>query len=135
MTLAYCVPPNRSSSLDPRPPTTITVRDSFLNGIVIGAPVFISPTIPITGEGQIASPNVSLYRLTFPPVIGVSKKVQASPIPSIVSTSCAIISGRSGLPKFKLLVAATGSAPTVDKFRQHSATICFAPSRGDSAQY
>ena len=28
---------------------------------------------PITGVGQIASPKVSLYRLTLPPVIGVSK--------------------------------------------------------------
>ena len=34
--------------------------------------------MPITGVGQIASPSVSLYRLTLPPVIGVSKKRQAS---------------------------------------------------------
>ena len=43
-------------------------------------------------------------------------------MPSIASTSCAMISGRSGLPKFRLLVAATGSAPTVERLRQHSAT-------------
>ena len=90
--------------------------------------------MPITGVGQIASPSVSLYRLTLPPVIGVSKKRQASPMPSIASTSCAMISGRSGLPKFRLLVAATGSAPTVERLRQHSATISRAPSRGESAQ-
>ena len=51
-------------------------------------------------------------------------------MPSIDSTSCAMISGRSGLPKFRLLVVATGSAPTVDRLRQHSATISFVPSRG-----
>ena len=32
-------------------------------------------------------------------------------MPSMASTSCAMISGRSGLPKFRLLVAATGIAP------------------------
>ena len=41
------------------------------------------------------------------------------------STSCAMISGRSGLPKLRLLVAATGSAPAVERLRQHSATINF----------
>ena len=55
-------------------------------------------------------------------------------MPSIDSTNCAMISGRSGLPKFKLLVAATGSAPTVDRLRQHSATSNLAPSRGSSRQ-
>src|ERR1700680_3224040 len=82
-----------------------------------------------------ASPSVSLYRLTFPPVMGVSKNLHASPMPSIDSTSCAMISGRSGLPKLRLLVAATGSAPAVDRLRQHSATINLAPSRGSSTQY
>src|ERR1700730_14337470 len=100
-----------------------------------GLAVFITPTMPITGVGKIASPRVSLYRLTLPPVIGVSKNLQASAMPSIDSTSCAMISGRSGLPKFRLLVAATGSAPAVDRLRQHSATINLAPSRGSSRQY
>src|ERR1700677_323528 len=133
--LAYCVPPKRVGPHDPPPPTSITVRLSSLNEIVAGAAVFINPTIPITGVGQIASPRVSLYKLTLPPVIGVSKCRQASAIPSIDSTSCAMISGRSGFPKFRLLVAATGTAPTVERFRQHSATINRAPSRGDNAQY
>ena len=56
------------------------------------------------------SPSVSLYRLTLPPVMGVSKKLHASAIPSIASTSCAMISGRSGLPKFRQSVTAIGSA-------------------------
>jgi hypothetical protein len=52
----------------------------------------------------------------------------------MASTNCAIFSGRSGLPKFKLLGRATGSAPTADKLRQHSATSSRAPSRGESEQ-
>src|ERR1017187_5615167 len=89
------------------------------------------PTMPMTGGGQIPSPSVSLYRLTLPPVMGVSKKRQASDMPSMASTSWPMISGRSGFPKFRQLVAATGWAPTVERFRQHSATASMAPSRGE----
>ena len=48
----------------------------------------------------------------------------------MASTSCAMISGRSGFPKLRLLVAATGIAPTAERLRQHSATMRRAPSRG-----
>ena len=45
-----------------------------------------------------------------------------------------MISGRSGLPKFKLSVMASGFAPTVVRFRQHSATACLPPSNGSASQ-
>src|ERR1700727_1579480 len=65
--------------------------------------------------------------------MGVSKNAHASAIPSMASTIWAMISGRSGLPKLRLLVAATGSAPTAERLRQHSATSRRAPSRGERA--
>ena len=98
---------------------------------VTGAAVAINPTTPITGVGQMPSPSVSLYRLTLPPVMGVSKNLQASDIPSMASTNWFMISGRSGFPKFRQFVAATGFAPTVARLRQHSATASMAPSRGE----
>src|SRR2546423_1032928 len=80
------------------------------------------------------SPRVSLYRLTLPPVIGVSKKRQASDKPSMASTSCAMISGRSGLPKFKQLVAASGLAAMGDRLRHASATASLGRSPGEGEQ-
>ena len=43
--------------------------------------------------------------------MGVASAVQASAMPSIAAESWAMISGFSGLPKFRQLVAATGVAP------------------------
>ena len=44
--------------------------------------------------------------------------------------SCAMISGFSGLPKLRQLVAATGVAPVQATLRAASATACMAPSLG-----
>src|SRR6266700_954717 len=76
------------------------------------------------------SPSVSLYRLTFPPVIGVSRAVQASDSPSMTWENCHMICGFSGLPKFRQFVAATGVAPVQETLRDASATPCIAPSLG-----
>src|SRR5580765_181154 len=78
------------------------------------------------------SPSVSLYRLTLPPVIGVSNAVQASVSPSTTCESCHMIGGLSGLPKFRQFVAATGVAPVQETLRADSATACIAPSFGSS---
>src|SRR5436309_2961333 len=43
-----------------------------------------------------------------------------------------MICGFSGLPKFKQLVAATGTAPVQETFRAASATACIAPNFGSS---
>src|SRR5260221_9058263 len=78
------------------------------------------------------SPSVSLYKLTLPPVIGVSSAVHASVRPSTTCENCHIISGFSGLPKFRQFVAATGVAPVQETLRADSATACIAPSLGSS---
>ena len=76
------------------------------------------------------SPRVSLYKETLPPVMGVPRAVQASAMPSMAAESCAMISGFSGLPKLRQLVAATGVAPVQATLRAASATACMAPSLG-----
>src|SRR6267154_639751 len=81
------------------------------------------------------SPSVSLYKLTFPPVIGVSSVVQASVRPSTTCENCHMIPGFSGLPKFRQFVAATGVAPVHETFRADSATACIAPSLGSSQHH
>src|SRR5258708_11821808 len=43
-----------------------------------------------------------------------------------------MICGFSGLPKFRQLVAATGTAPVQETLRADSATACMAPSLGSS---
>src|SRR5579864_3768403 len=78
------------------------------------------------------SPSVSLYRLTLPPVMGVSSAVQASLRPSTTCENCHMICGFSGLPKFRQFVAATGVAPVHETLRADSATACIAPSLGSS---
>src|SRR6476661_1057805 len=78
------------------------------------------------------SPSVSLYKLTLPPVIGVSRASQAALIPSTTSENCHMMVGFSGLPKFRQLVAATGVAPVQETLRADSATACMAPSLGES---
>src|SRR6476661_4698915 len=78
------------------------------------------------------SPSVSLYRLTLPPVMGVSSAVQASVNPSTTGENCHIICGFYGLPKFRQFVAATGVAPVQETLRADSATACIAPSLGSS---
>src|SRR5229473_4874971 len=78
------------------------------------------------------SPSVSLYKLTLPPVIGVSSVVHASVRPSTTCENCHMICGFSGLPKFRQFVAATGVAPVQETFLADSATACIAPSLGSS---
>ena len=41
----------------------------------------MTPTMPITGQGCIATPSVSLYKDTLPDTTGVSSPRQASPMP------------------------------------------------------
>src|SRR3954466_3491436 len=48
----------------------------------------------------------------------------------MTAENCAIISGFSGLPKFRQFVAATGVAPEHATLRAASATECIAPSFG-----
>src|SRR6267142_143167 len=62
--------------------------------------------------------------------MGVPSVSQASVSPSMTSENWPMISGFSGLPKFRQLVAATGSAPVHDTLRAASATLWLAPSRG-----
>src|SRR5258708_3958588 len=74
------------------------------------------------------SPSVSLYKLTLPPVIGISSSSHALVMPSIVCENCHMMCGFSGLPKFRQFVAATGVAPEHAAFRAASATACIAES-------
>src|SRR6267378_5293276 len=62
--------------------------------------------------------------------MGVPSASQASVSPSMTAENWPMISGFSGLPKFRQLVAATGSAPVHDTLRAASATLWLAPSRG-----
>ena len=94
----------------------------------------MTPTTPMTGVGRIGAPSVSLYRLTLPPVIGRSSARHASPMPATASANCHMISGRSGLPKFRQLVAPTGSPPAHATLRAASATARRAPSLGSRRQ-
>ena len=48
-------------------------------------------------------------------------------IPRIDSVNCHMTSGRSGLPKFRQFVIASGVAPVQATFRAASATACAAP--------
>ena len=63
----------------------------------------------------------------MPPVIGISSARHASPMPRTASASCHMISGRSGLPKFRLFVAPIGSPPAHATLRADSATASMAP--------
>src|SRR5262252_11065445 len=81
------------------------------------------------------SPKVSLYRLTLPPVIGVSRASHAAAMPSTTWESCHMIGGFSGLPKLRQLVAASGVAPVQETLRAASATACMAPSLGLSQHH
>ncbi len=77
-----------------------------------------------------ASPLLSLFKLTFPLITGVSNARQASLIPLIDSSSCQKISSFSGFPKFKQSVTATGKAPLHERFLAASATAIFPPTKG-----
>jgi hypothetical protein len=77
--------------------------------------------------GQIADEPDSLYKLTFPPVTGVSNARHASEIPRTDCANCHITSGRSGLPKLRQFVIASGVAPVHATLRAASATACAAP--------
>ena len=54
-------------------------------------------------------------------------------MPFIEPTNWPITSGRSGLPKFRLSVMASGSAPTAVRLRQVSTTACLVPMAGSAA--
>ena len=57
-----------------------------------------------------------------------------SAMPRMQPTSWPMISGRSGLPKLRLSVSASGRAPTAVRLRQASATACLPPSNGSASQ-
>lgn len=80
--------------------------------------------------GKMASPSVSLYRLTLPLTTGVLSLLQAAAIPSTAFTNCHIISGFSGFPKFKQSVIARGLAPLIATFLHASTTACIPPRKG-----
>ena len=113
-------------------PTASNKSPSLIEFTIGSSSSPISPTAPIVGVGNIGSPSVSLYKLTLPETIGISNCLAASAIPSIARTSCPIISGFSGLPKFKLSVEAIGFAPTAQRLRNASATACLPPSNGSA---
>ena len=82
----------------------------------------ISPTTPMTGVGRIARPSVSLYRLTLPPVIGISNARHASPMPVDRLDELPHDLRPLGLPKLRLFVAPIGMAPAHATLRAASAT-------------
>ena len=49
-------------------------------------------------------------------------------------TNWPMFSGRSGLPKLRLSVIASGRPPTAVMLRQASATACLPPSNGSASQ-
>ena len=120
----YSLPPS-----SPRlSPSSTTIAPLRLNIRVATLDASSSrPTTPSTGVGKMARPSVSLYRLTLPPVMGTCSARQASPMPRTASPSCHMISGRSGLPKFRLLVAPMPSPPAQATLREASATASMAP--------
>ena len=60
-------------------------------------------------------------------MIGAPSARQASPIPRTASVSCQAMCGFSGLPKFRLLVVPSGSAPAQARFDAHSSTASTVP--------
>ena len=85
------------------------------------------PTPPIVGVGRMARPLVSLQSETLPETTGKSSTRQASPMPRDAADERPMVSGRSGLPKLRLSVTASGRAPTAVRLRQASATACLPP--------
>src|SRR5262245_445837 len=67
--------------------------------------------------------------------MGTDNARQAAPIPSTARANCHMTAGRSGLPKFKQLVAPSGRAPAQATFRHASATASIAPRYGSRKQY
>ena len=67
---------------------------------------------------------------TLPLTTGTSSARHASAMPRVASANCHMISGRSGLPKFRQSVRPSGSPPTQETLRAHSATASRAPSYG-----
>ena len=57
----------------------------------------------------------------------MSSARQVSAIPSTASANCHMMSGRSGLPKFRQFVVPTGTAPVQATLRADSATANRAP--------
>ena len=94
----------------------------------------ITPTPPIAGVGQ----NARALRLVIKrDIAGDDREIEraaASPTPCRHPTNWPIYSGRSGLPKLRLSVSASGVAPRTVMFRQASATACLPPSTGSAAQ-
>ncbi|MBA7591347.1 hypothetical protein ES708_33501 [subsurface metagenome] len=77
-----------------------------------------------------ASPLLSLFKLTLPLITGVSNARQASLIPLTDSSSCQNISFFSGFPKLRLSVTAIGKAPLQERLRAASATAISPPTKG-----
>jgi hypothetical protein len=65
--------------------------------------------------------------------MGASSARHASPIPRTASVSCHAMCGFSGLPKFRLFVVPSGSAPTHARFDAHSSTTPTVPQYGSQA--
>src|SRR6056297_258719 len=90
----------------------------------------MTPSTPTTGVGNTAPFGFSLYRLTLPPVTGVFRTLQASPIPPTASRKVQYTSGLYGFPKLRQFVIATGLAPLHTTFLAASATAICPPRRG-----
>ena len=90
-----------------------------------------SPTI---GDGRRGEDRLALGLVVEADVAAHDRDVRArgrpSAMPRVASANCHMISGRSGLPKFRQSVRPSGSPPTQETFRAHSATASRAPSNG-----
>src|SRR5207249_10372868 len=91
------------------------------------------PTAPMTAVGQMSAPRVALYSETLPDTTGTPSARHAAEMPAIVRSSCHAPSGRSGLPRLRQSVIASGVAPTQTTLRSASATADAAPTNGSSA--
>src|SRR5438270_13597636 len=91
--------------------------------------------MPITGLGGILRSLVSLYRLTLPLTTGNSKPRHASASPRTLSWSWPNTNARSGLPKLRQFVTASGRAPVQAIFGAASATAALVPSYGSRETY
>ena len=69
------------------------------------------PTMPMVGVGRMRRRPSRCRSDTLPETTGVSSARQASAMPRTAAANCAMISGLSGLPKFRQSVTASGRAP------------------------
>src|SRR5439155_19670021 len=90
------------------------------------------PTAPMTTVGQMSTPRVALYSDTLPETTGTPSASHAALMPATLRSSCHAPVGRSGLPRLRQSVIASGVAPTHTTLRIASATAAAAPTNGST---